>query len=71
MAGHDSHAGPDFSGPLPPLTPEQTALRDELRADVENLRPAYTVSDTPAQMDFDAMARVVDGLEKVVAELAR
>jgi len=104
--------GPSFSGPLPPLTPNQAQPRDELKRHVTALahdigvrsdeeyanvgrrvgslvilergnsaimitdtapyrNPFYhPPQDTPDQLDYDRMARVVHGLTHVVRAIA-
>jgi len=81
-----------FSGRLPALGADQSALRDALRGHVEKLAgeigernvysphllsatapfryPHYhTEEDAPDKIDYERLARVVDGLDRVVAEL--
>lgn len=53
--------GRSFHGPLPPLTPEQTALRDELRADVEKLATGIGERNTG---HYDKLTQAADFIEK-------
>ena len=68
--------GKSYSGLLPPLSEEQSALRDNLRRHVfavggrERYLYYHTAADTPDRVDFGRLARVVYGLHEVLLDLA-